>query len=152
MDGTTVPGLPFSRAEDRAFWPLGRQPPTDIDHRPDQRRDSCPLPTLDLFRFQSPKGWVVVQKQVAGFDLPHLLRPSTCERAHWWLTDPSGSVIDPTAAQFPSKGCCVYTPWEEGAPEPTGMCPNCGEHVYDGGTCCSDACGRAYAAYCMNPG
>jgi hypothetical protein len=69
------------------------------------------------------------------------------ERQHWWLTDPEGSVVDPTAAQFPSKGCGVYTPWIESTPEPTGICPNCGEPVYNG-TCCSDDCSRTYAAFC----
>jgi hypothetical protein len=68
------------------------------------------------------------------------------KRQHWWLTD-GDEIVDPTAAQFPSKGCGVYTPWPEGAPEPTGICPNCGEPVYSG-TCCSDECSRAYAAFC----
>jgi hypothetical protein len=73
------------------------------------------------------------------------------EREHWWLTTPAGEIVDPTAAQFPSKGHGEYVPWIEGTPEPTGLCPQCGEYVYDGNTCCSDACSRAYAAYCMNP-
>jgi len=72
------------------------------------------------------------------------------ERAHWWLTL-DGKIIDPTAAQFPSKGKGEYVPWEEGAPEPTGMCPNCGDPCYDGQTCCSESCANAYVAYCCNP-
>lgn len=73
------------------------------------------------------------------------------EREHWWLTTPDGEIIDPTAAQFPSRGRGHYEPWDESRPEPTGMCPNCGGYCYDGNTCCSDSCGLAYAAYCMNP-
>jgi hypothetical protein len=73
------------------------------------------------------------------------------ERTHWWLIDPEGQIVDPTAEQFPSKGHGVYTPWDESQPEPTGICPNCGEYTFDGSTCCSEACGNAYAAYCLNP-
>lgn len=72
------------------------------------------------------------------------------ERQHWWLTDPDGRIVDPTAAQFPSKGAGHYEPWDESQPEPTGICPNCGEYVYDAGTCCSDSCSRAYLAYIEN--
>jgi hypothetical protein len=73
------------------------------------------------------------------------------ERQHWWLVMPDGEIVDPTAAQFPSKGDGDYEQWDESRPEPTGICPNCGEFAYDGKTCCSDACGRAYAAFCVNP-
>jgi len=69
------------------------------------------------------------------------------ERAHWWLTDAAGAIVDPTARQFPSRGKGAYVPWVEGEPEPTGICPNCGEYVYDGGTVCSDACSNAYVAF-----
>lgn len=81
----------------------------------------------------------------------HYLDPLWGEREHWWLVTPWGEIIDPTAAQFPSRGRGVYTPWPQGQPEPTGICANCGKSVYDSGTCCSDECGRAYAAYCLNP-
>lgn len=70
------------------------------------------------------------------------------ERAHWWLVDPAGEIVDPTATQFPSKGRGVYIPWEEGDQEPTGMCPNCGGNVYDGDACCSDKCDVEYVAFC----
>ena len=68
---------------------------------------------------------------------------------HWWLLTPDGEVVDPTARQFP-QGCVVlYDPWDESQPEPTGVCPNCGGYCFEGGTCCSDECHNAYAAYCM---
>lgn len=54
------------------------------------------------------------------------------ERAHWWLTDSTGKIVDPTAIQFPSKGRGVYESWDESQPEPTGKCSNCGEYIFDG--------------------
>lgn len=74
------------------------------------------------------------------------------EREHWWLTTPDGTVIDPTKAQFPSQGLGHYEPLDESQPEPTGICPQCGDQVFDGGTCCSEDCHMAYVAYCTNPG
>jgi len=54
------------------------------------------------------------------------------KRGHWWLETESGERIDPTAMQFPSKGKGVYEEWDDSQPEPTGMCPNCGELCYNG--------------------
>jgi hypothetical protein len=68
------------------------------------------------------------------------------ERAHWWCVSPEGDIVDPTARQFPSRGG-HYEPWQEGEPEPTGMCPECGGLCYEGASVCSDECGRAYTAY-----
>lgn len=62
------------------------------------------------------------------------------ERAHWWLVDQDGGIIDPTAKQFPSGGCSTYKPWEEGENEPTGKCLNCGNYCYNGKSTCSKAC------------
>ena len=70
------------------------------------------------------------------------------ERAHWWLVDPSGKIVDPTAAQFPSKGTGEYVVWDESQQEPTGMCPNCGGPCYNGDYCCTEECGRDYVAFC----
>jgi hypothetical protein len=77
-------------------------------------------------------------------------------RAHWWLVDTAGNVIDPTASQFSSDyfgGSKVlnYEPRDESEPEPTGICPNCGEYCYNSKTCCSDSCHNQYVAYCMRP-
>jgi hypothetical protein len=71
------------------------------------------------------------------------------ERAHWWLIDEDMQVVDPTASQFPSKGTGVYVAWTEGTKEPTGLCPNCGEHCYDGDQVCSESCHNAYVSYLM---
>ena len=70
------------------------------------------------------------------------------ECAHWWLIDPNWQVVDPTAAQFPSKGAGKYVKWEEGSEEPTGKCPNCGELIYGGDSVCSEKCGVEYVAFC----
>jgi hypothetical protein len=68
------------------------------------------------------------------------------EREHWWLIDPSGETIDPTSKQFPTKGHGEYIQWNEGDPEPTGICPNCGDHCYHGNYCCSEKCNIEFAA------
>jgi hypothetical protein len=33
------------------------------------------------------------------------------EEAHWWTVRPDGTIYDPTAKQFPSKGMGLYTPF-----------------------------------------
>jgi hypothetical protein len=72
------------------------------------------------------------------------------ERTHWWLVDLNGDIVDPTAAQFPSRGKGAYVPWEEGAEEPCGRCLNCGEECFrsSGGSSdfCSASCADALAA------
>lgn len=64
---------------------------------------------------------------------------------HWWLETTDGKVVDPTAGQWSMILC--YHPWEEGAEEPTGKCPNCGEYSYRGRLLCSSRCDKEYAAY-----
>jgi hypothetical protein len=81
-------------------------------------------------------------RRVRGFYHDHLWG----ERQHWWLVAPDGRIVDPTAEQFPSKGTGEYVEYD-GRPLPTGRCANCGGPVYDGSTCCSDDCGRAYVAW-----
>jgi len=53
------------------------------------------------------------------------------KREHWWLMN-GDEVIDPTKDQFPSRGEGTYVELPKGMPEPTGMCPNCGEYCYNG--------------------
>ncbi len=64
------------------------------------------------------------------------------ERAHWWCVDPNGIVIDPTAAQFPSKGLGFYDEHVKGDPEPTGKCMNCGAYCFNEQLFCCDQCER----------
>ncbi|MGH9388965.1 MAG: hypothetical protein ACRD1Z_05065 [Vicinamibacteria bacterium] len=69
-------------------------------------------------------------------------------RGHWWLALPDGSIVDPTAAQFPTRGNGEYEEFTGDESElPTGKCPNCGEFCYDGRSFCSEECGRSFAAY-----
>lgn len=76
-------------------------------------------------------------------------------RPHWWLVDPEGEIVDPTAQQFPSLGTGTYIPLEPDAPEPEVCyrCHNCGEYYPAGpaqsSVVCSDACGDAYAQFCL---
>lgn len=44
--------------------------------------------------------------------------------AHWWTVRADGTVYDPTAAQFPSKGHGIYTPFD-GSVE----CAECGKEM-----------------------
>lgn len=71
------------------------------------------------------------------------------ERQHWWLIDSEDQIIDPTARQFPTLGRGVYQEFDERQPEPTGICPNCGEYCYNSQTCCSDKCFDEYRIYVM---
>lgn len=51
-------------------------------------------------------------------------------RQHWWLETPDGTVIDPTAHQFPSKGRGPYEVLEPGD-RPVGICMDCGADVFN---------------------
>ncbi len=82
----------------------------------------------------------------------HVYNLAWGRREHWWLTAPDGTIVDPTAAQFPGGVIHPYEPWDEGSPEPTGRCPNCGGYCYESRYCCCDDCDAAYVAYCNNPG
>ena len=73
-------------------------------------------------------------------------------RPHWWLVGPDGDIIDPTAKQFYTNGRGIYEERDEDEPEPTGRCINCGDYVYDGKTCCCEACDREAISFCMNRG
>lgn len=77
----------------------------------------------------------------------HYFCPVWGERPHWWLVTQDGEIVDPTKNQHPSKGKGHYEPWDESQPEPTGICPNCGEYCYGGKSVCSDECFKLYKAY-----
>ena len=52
--------------------------------------------------------WATLAMQIAFPELIRVRGHYLCliwgERDHWWLTTPEGEIVDPTAAQFPSKG------------------------------------------------
>lgn len=56
----------------------------------------------------------------------HYIDPQWGKQAHWWTVRQDGSVYDPTALQFPSKGRGVYVPFD-------GMveCANCGKSMHE---------------------
>lgn len=66
------------------------------------------------------------------------------ERQHWWLKTNTGSIIDPTASQFPTKGNGYYDELDENCEEPVGKCMQCGALCYpsEGGSSysCSESC------------
>ncbi len=78
-------------------------------------------PTLTLVR-----GW---------YDDPHW-----GEQEHWWAKRPDGSIVDPTAAQFPVPNVVQwYREFDGYYP-----CQECGEPTIEdslvGGCCCSGRC------------
>ncbi len=46
------------------------------------------------------------------------------EEQHWWTVRQDGTIYDPTARQFPSKGNGLYTPFDG-----TIQCSECGKEV-----------------------
>ena len=46
------------------------------------------------------------------------------KQAHWWATKKDGSIVDPSAAQFPSKGIGEYEPFNGCV-----KCSNCGKEM-----------------------
>ena len=68
---------------------------------------------------------------------------------HWWCLAPDGTIVDPTASQFPG-GLADYEELDlekDRERIPTGVCMHCGEEVYGGKLFCGDACERATLAY-----
>lgn len=82
-------------------------------------------------------------KRVRGQYLDWVIGP----RDHWWLVDLDGTIVDPTATQFPTGGSGDYQPRDESLPEPTGRCMECGELCFDHRSFCSDDCEVAGVAY-----
>lgn len=46
------------------------------------------------------------------------------EEPHWWCIKPDGTIVDPTARQFPSGGMGIYTPLGDSVP-----CAECGKDI-----------------------
>jgi hypothetical protein len=69
------------------------------------------------------------------------------EREHWWLVDTDGSIVDPTATQFPTKGSSLYRELDPNAPEPVGRCMNCGNYTYEDQYACSKKCAQELEEY-----
>jgi len=78
------------------------------------------------------------------YDLPPTKTP------HWWCVTPDGTIIDPTAHQYPTE-IESYEEADESKGPPTGKCPNCGSLCYEGNYLCSDKCNDEYMAYLNSP-
>jgi len=75
----------------------------------------------------------------------HYVCPIEGRLPHWWMRTPNGQIVDPTRAQFSSKGDGLYEPHV--GPEPKGFCLNCGEYVYGDDQFCSRECFDETTAY-----
>jgi len=69
---------------------------------------------------------------------------------HWWCVTPEGTVVDPTAHQYPTY-IVSYEESDESKGPPTGKCPNCGGLKYGSEYLCSDKCSKEYLDYLNNP-
>ena len=63
---------------------------------------------------------------------------------HWWTKRPDGTIYDPTAKQFGSKGTGEYTEFDGYF-----NCAECGKRIHEkecvpmgNYVCCSDSCAR----------
>jgi len=54
----------------------------------------------------------------------HYIDPVWGKQPHWWAKKPDGTIVDPTADQFPSKGCSVYVEFDG-----TLQCSECGKDM-----------------------
>lgn len=64
-------------------------------------------------------------KQIRG----HVYTLSWGKRGHVWLEAPDGTIVDPTASQFPV--ILSYEPWVPGCTVRVGKCMNCGEEIWE---------------------
>jgi hypothetical protein len=69
------------------------------------------------------------------------------QREHWWCVTPAGEIVDPTAAQFPTRGMFPYREITDESEVPTGACLTCGDPVYEGAAVCSDSCAGEASRY-----
>jgi len=54
----------------------------------------------------------------------HYFCPHFGEQAHWWCEKSDGTVVDPTAAQFPSNGSGMYIEFDGNV-----TCETCGKEM-----------------------
>jgi len=85
---------------------------------------------------------------LASVKEPYGLPPT--RTPHWWCVTSEGTIIDPTAHQYPTE-ILSYSEADESKGSPTGKCPNCGGLCYKGNSLCSEKCNREYMDYLNNP-
>lgn len=54
--------------------------------------------------------------------------PPWFRRGHWWCVAPCGTIVDPTAAQFPQ--ILKYEEYTPGDDVRLGRCMNCGDEIW----------------------
>ena len=84
----------------------------------------------------------------------HVYVPGWGKRAHAWLVDERGGIVDPTAEQFPVID--TYEPWQPGDEVMVGKCMECGSEIWQAVQTlavapprrefCDDECANAFAA------
>jgi hypothetical protein len=78
---------------------------------------------------------LILCRGLAWVEEPHGLPPT--KTPHWWLQEQDGTIVDPTAHQYPTK--IIKYEWvDPDKGEPTGKCPNCGSLRYDEYFCSKD--------------
>ena len=71
----------------------------------------------------------------------HYFCPHWGKQAHWWTVRQDGTIFDPSAAQFPSKGAGEYMPFDG-----TVECSNCGKGMTEETAWRFEGC-YAYCSY-----
>lgn len=56
----------------------------------------------------------------------HYYCPHWGKQAHWWAEKSDGTIVDPTAEQFPSQGHGIYVEFDGWA-----NCDECGERIHE---------------------
>ncbi len=141
----------------------------DEETRAELERDSKPSPSLDPKYAEWVDAYVLrtpnllgrckeaVAEMAAAFPeltrVPgHVYVARWGQRAHWWLTTPDGTILDPTASQFPF--IFDYEPWRPGTEVRVGRCMECGQDLYAAAesldvepphrSMCDDQCAAAF--------
>lgn len=84
------------------------------------------------------------------------------QRQHWWLTTADGTIVDPTATQFPVHvDDLIYEAFQPGHSVVVGRCRECGDDIekklnsldepIEIRDFCSSRCENAYTASLMAP-
>lgn len=78
------------------------------------------------------------------------------KRGHWWCVEADGTIVDPTASQFPVV--FRYEAYVEGDDVRLGTCMNCGGEIWGPNpeavfstSMCDAECGRAFEVYINSP-
>jgi hypothetical protein len=88
--------------------------------------------------------WSATEKMVAAFPELRKVRGYCGGAEHWWCETADGTVVDPTAVQYPGER--EYRALDESGEQPTGYCEWCKGHVYAHARYCGDECRELHEA------